>query len=149
MGHLRSSNEVNGLRQSQNSSTLGLLEVIGSNQYDEDLTTLKTKFTDEAEKSHLDLQKWILPQLKTVVKASGDGSSYTTKRGPISLPEFKGDPNVQPFLKFLVWLSQWEKLIKEYDEKFWSRLLSEKLDAAASENIVGFEDQYKQAMEHY
>ena len=36
----------------------------------------------------------------------------------------------------------------EYDEKFWSRLLSEKIDDAASEKIVGFEDQYKEAMEH-
>ena len=125
-----------------------LLEVVSSNQDAEDLTDLKAKFKDDAEVTYLELQKWILPQLKAVVKTSGGGASSSTKREPISLPEFKGDPVDQPFLKFPVWLKQWEKLIGEYDEKFWSRLLCEKLDDAASEKIVGLEDKYSEAMEY-
>ena len=125
-----------------------LLEVVSSNQDAEDLTDLKSRFKDEAEVTYLELQKWILPQLKAVVKTSGGGSSNSTKREAISLPEFKGDPEDQPFLKFPVWLKQWEKLIGDYDEKFWSRLLCEKLDDAACEKIVGLEDKYGEAMEY-
>ena len=125
-----------------------LLEVVSSNQGAEDLTDLKGKFKNDAEVTYLELQKWILPQLKAVVKTSGGGASSSTKREPISLPEFKGDPVDQPFLKFPVWLKQWEKLIGEYDEKFWSRLLCEKLDDAATEKIVGLEDKYGEAMEY-
>ena len=129
-----------------------VLEVAGLNHDAEDLTELKTKFKDKAEDAYLTQQKWILPQLKSVVKTSGGAVggavSRTTRREAISLPEFKGDPEEQPFLKFPVWLSQWEKLIGEYDEKFWSRLLSEKLDDAGKEKIVGFEDKYPEAMMH-
>ena len=124
-----------------------LLEVVSSNHNEEDLTELKEKFKDKAEESYLTLQKWVLPQLKGIVKTSGGGSSGTTKREAISLPDFKGDPDSQPFLKFPVWLSMWEKLIVDYPEQHWSRLLSEHLDDIASEKFVGLEDKYKEAME--
>ena len=85
-----------------------------------DVTGVKKKFEDEAELAFLELQKWVLPQLKlssSVVKTSG-GDSTSTRRERVSLPEFKGDVKASPFLKFPVWLSQWEKMIGDYEEKW-------------------------------
>ena len=56
--------------------------------------------------TYVELQKWILPQLRAVVKTSRGGASSLKKREPISLPESKGDPEDQLFLKFPVWLKQ-------------------------------------------
>ena len=115
-----------------------------------DVADVRKKFEEDAESAFLDLQKWVLPKLKVssasaVVKTSG-GDSSSTRRERVSLPEFKGDVKASPFLKFPVWLSQWEKMIGDYEEKWWTRLLERHLDEAALTKIVGFEENYAEAM---
>ena len=114
-----------------------------------DVADVKKEFEEDAEKAFLDLQSWVLPKLKVSstshVKTSG-GDLSSTRRERVKLPEFKGDVKASPFLKFPIWLAQWEKMIGDYEEKWWSRLLESNLDEAALEKIVGYEDNYSEAM---
>ena len=64
------------------------------------------------------------------------------------MPGFKGDIKSSPFLKFPVWLNKWEKIIVDYEDKLWNRLLQKKLNEAALRKIVGFKD-YVEAMKYW
>ena len=113
------------------------------------MADVKKKFEESANVEFLNLQKWVLPKLKVSgssdVKTSGGKSlPSTTKRESVSLPEFKGDMKASPFLKFPIWLNQWEKMIGDYEEKWWTRLLERHLDESAL--IVGLENNYAEAM---
>ena len=114
----------------------------------QDTKDIQEKFAVQAEKMFIDTQAWLLSQLKDVSITSGgsSGSSSSTKKEAVKLPRFQGDEKMMPFLKFPIWLSQWNTLIEEYDEKWRSGLLFEHLDESARLKFVGYETDYPEAM---
>ena len=80
------------------------------------------------------------------------GSSYSaTKRETVMLPKFSGDEKTA-FLQYPIWKKQWNSHISEYEIKYRATMLLNHLDSKATDQIVGFETEYDQAMEkldHY
>ena len=68
------------------------------------------------------------------------------KKEAVRLPTFKGDESCSPFLKYPTWRKEWDKLIVEYDERWYSNILNRQLDEAAREQYVGYESDYNEAM---
>ena len=75
----------------------------------------------------------------------------TTKRETVMLPQFSGDEK-SAFLQYPVWKKQWLSHISEYEMKYRATMLLNHLDAKAKEHIIGYENEYDNAMEkleHY
>ena len=69
-----------------------------------------------------------------------------TKRETVMLPAFSGDEKTA-FLQYPIWKKQWSSHISEYEVKYRATMLLNHLDAKAKEQIVGFENEYEQAMD--
>ena len=129
-----------------------LCEVISLNS-GEDLSVLKDTFKDKAEATYLALQKWVMPYLKCAAKGSdvtvktSGGMQGSTRKEQVCLPKFQGDEKSSPFLQFPIWNQEWQLLIPEYEEKWWSRMLLDHLDDAAKSKFVGYETNYSEAMQ--
>ena len=91
-----------------------MAETVGID-HNEDSTDIKQKFTDEAEKEFIEVQKVVLERLKDTSggKASSSSSSRgdSVKKEAVKLPMFQGSEKSSPFLKFPVWKQRWETLI--------------------------------------
>ena len=115
----------------------------------QDVSDVNERFAEDAEAPYLESQKWMLCELKTEAvtsfEASADGICKT-KREAVQLPSFKGSERDSPFLEFPTWLSQWNNLIVDYEEKVRARLLYEHVDVAAREKFCGFDRNYDEAM---
>ena len=118
-----------------------------------DMTEVKEKFIEHAEKTFAETQKWLLSELKDTSKTSGGkdtpvacAKSSKGKTESVPLPSFQGDSKTSPFLKFPVWKSQWDILIQDYDKKYHTTLLCKYLDDTACNKFVGWEDNYEEAM---
>ena len=120
----------------------------------QDMSDLNEKFAQDAETPYLECQKWMLGQFKAAAEAAAATStvvsppdaSCKTKREAVQLPSFKGGDKESPFLEFPTWLSQWNNLIVDYEEKVRARLLYEHVDAAARDKFCGFDRNYEEAM---
>ena len=116
-----------------------------------DITVTRDLFLKDAETVYLEFRNSVLKNMKDAASSTSGGdssSSFTTKKEPVKLPDFSGDEkgSPSPFLTFPVWLKQWKGMIVDYEEKFRDRLLCEKLDAAARTKIIGFENDYEEAL---
>ena len=115
-----------------------------------DINEVNLKFIDNAEKTFLETQKWLLSELKDTSSTSGGESrsitSRSTKKEQVKLPSFEGDDKKSPFLKFPTWKEQWELLITDHENKWWPRLLWDHLDDVARGKFVGWESNYDEAM---
>ena len=69
-----------------------------------------------------------------------------TKRETVMLPKFSGDEK-SAFLKYPVWKLQWEDHIQEYEPKYRATMLLNHLDEKATQQIIGLENKYDDAME--
>ena len=64
------------------------------------------------------------------------------------LPKFFGEKKSrQPFLKYPIWLKNWQSHIVDYEEKSRANMLMSHLDNEAQKHIIGLENEYKQSME--
>ena len=62
------------------------------------------------------------------------------------LPKFSGEEKTA-YLKYPVWKEEWNSHITEYEEKYRATMLLNHLDAKATDQIIGLENDYDQAME--
>ena len=110
---------------------------------------VRKKFADHAEKAFVETQKIVLEKLQNtsggVEKTVPSGSS--TKKEAVKLPSFQGSEKSSPFLKFSSWLTEWEKMIVDFDPKWHVSLLKQHLDDDAKTTIIGCENNYEEALE--
>ena len=121
----------------------------------QDMTAINKTFLDKAETPFIALQKLMIVQLKdapvlqTPVETVVPHKHSNTKQESVGLPEFKGEEKgkeLSPYLKYPVWRKQWDVLIVGYDEDWRSSILNQKLDDAARNTFVGYENDYTEAM---
>ena len=116
----------------------------------QDLADINQRFIDDAETHYIALQKWVLSELKDapVKPAASESttSSSTTKKEPVCLPRFKGEEKDDPYLQYPIWRAQWDKIIVTYEEPWRTSMLTTHIDKAAQEQIVGYENNYEEAM---
>ena len=130
------------------------LVALGSVDPLKDTKEHQDSFVTTVEKPFVVTQKWFLSQLKDSAtsplstKVSSSKSS-NTKKEAVTLPEFKGDLSSvpSPYLSYPVWRKRWDALISEYDEKYRIDFLLDRLDDAARDKFVGYEQNYTGAME--
>ncbi len=130
-------------------SVKGLLVKLAGVDQTKDITDIRKKFVDEAEKVYLDFHKDIIQELKDIIPTSGgSGRNYSTKKEAVKLPTFAGDEmsSPSPFLSFPIWFKQWEAMIPDYDVKYRARLLCDHIDVTARSKFTGFEDNFPEAM---
>ena len=90
-----------------------------------------------------------VPQVQTSSSASEpriSSSSSNTKKETVKLPKFSGDEKTA-YKLYPVWRKQWDSHIMDYEEKSRSTMLLDHLDKWALEQIVGYENEYVEAME--
>ena len=112
--------------------------------------TYLAKSFEEIQKGFLDTKKLLLTGIKGEMDLStseGNSRINSMKKEEIRLPSFKGDEKCFPYLRYSVWRKQWDLLIVEYEERWWSGLLWDHLDEVARSHYVGWETDYKEAME--
>ena len=115
--------------------------------HSQDITDITKTFVEKAETLYLDLQKWVLSELKnSPAKASSESARGTTKKEPVCLPRFQGDEKEDPYLQYPIWRVQWDKVIDTYEEPWRCTMLTTHIDKAALDQIVGFENNYVEAM---
>ncbi len=73
-------------------------------------------------------------------------SSSNTKKETVKLPKFSGDEKTA-YKLYPIWRKQWDSHIMDYEEKSRSTMLLDHLDKWALEQIVGYENDYVEAME--
>ena len=72
-------------------------------------------------------------------------SSCNTKKETVKLPKFNGDEKTA-YKTYPVWRKQWDSHIMDYEEKSRSTMLLNHLDELALEQIVGYKNEYVEAM---
>ena len=121
----------------------------------QDMTAINKTFLDKADTPFIALQKLMIVQLKDApvlqkpVETVAPPKHSNTKQESVGLPEFKGEEKgkeLSPYLKYPVWRKQWDVLILGYDEDWRSSILNQKLDDAARNTFVGYENDYNEAM---
>ena len=119
------------------------------------MTAINKTFLDKAETPFIALQKLMIVQLKeapvlqTPLETVVPHKHSNTKQESVGLPEFKGEEKkkeLSPYLKYPVWRKQWDVLIVGYDEDWRSSIFNQKLDDAARNTFVGYENDYNEAM---
>ena len=118
----------------------------------QDMSDINKQFIDEAEMSFIELQKWMMLELKDVpvpgkpVESEKKGIVSSTRSEKVKHPEFKGDEKESPYLTYPIWRKQWDLLIAGYDEYSHATFLYDKLDATARSKFIGYENDYTEAM---
>ena len=117
-----------------------------------DTKPLRDLFVTDVEDQFNTAQIWFISALKDSPEElpqptpSTSSHSSSMKKEPVGLPNFKGDENHSPFLKFPIWRKEWEKLIVEYPDSWHCNLLNKHVDEHAREQYVGYETDYKIAL---
>ena len=144
-------------------SLRGKLVTLGGISKDVDITEYRDDFVEQVEKPFLSTQKWFLSQLKNSTttplqlsrssalpssSSSSSSSASNTKKEPVKLPSFKGDltSSPSPYVMYPSWRSRWDLLIAEFESKFRINFLLERLDDAALEKVIGYEQDYVGAL---
>ena len=125
-----------------------IIKVAGMD-HTQDVTEINNKFVNDAEKIFVDMQKWMLSELRnspSIIGGTATVSDRSTRKESVRLPSFKGDEKESPFLKFPIWKKQWEVVIVEYEEKWRAGLLWDHVDEAARGKFVGYETDYREAL---
>ena len=129
----------------------GLLAKLAGVDQSQDISEVQKKFVDNAETVYLEFHKAVVKDMKDIPTSRGTTSTSdnTTKKEVVKLPEFVGDEksSPSPFLTFPVWLKQWNSMIVDYSEKYRDRMLCDHLDSDARSKFIGFESDYKEAMD--
>ena len=105
-----------------------------------DITQIRDKFVNDAEKAFLEFHSAVAKDIKDSPTSGGSSvPDKSTKKEAVRLPKFVGEENSSPspFLTFPVWLKQWKSMITDYDEKYRDRMLCDHIDAAARSKFVG------------
>ena len=138
------------------------LVALGSIDSTKDTKVHQDSFVANVEKPFAVTQKWFLSQLKDTPSlispssslsgknvVSGSSLASNTKKEAVTLPSFKGDlsSSPSPYLTYPVWRKRWDTLIGEYDRKWHINFLLDRLDDAARNQFVGYEEDYEGAME--
>ena len=136
---------------SEFSALKGLLTKLAGVDLDQDIADVQQKFVDDAEKVYLDFHAAVVKDLKDPSPTSGGKSTSdtSTKKEAVKLPRFVGDEksSPSPFLTFPVWLKQWKSMIVDYSEKYHDRMLCDHIDSHARSKFVGFDNDYKEALD--
>ena len=94
------------------------------------------------------LKEAVPVQTAAETSVTGGGGGCKTKKEPITLPKFSiEEKSGQPFLKYPIWLKNWQSHIADYKVKLRANMLMSHLDNEAQKHIISLENEYKQAME--
>ena len=121
---------------------------------DLDATDITGEFDKDVDEVFNAAKTVVLSDLKDAPLTSGGAASSPStsvghslvRREPVSLPKFEGDEKKTSFLDFPVWKEQWDLQIKDYDEHFRIGMLKNHIDEAAKQKIIGYENNYVEAM---
>ena len=135
-------NEWSKVEDEFNALKLKVIETVGYDDEAQLSAEVQKKFAGFAEKTFLESQKFVLEKLKNTsggIQKLVSTSGGSTKKEAVKLPSFEGSEKSSPFLKFSTWLTEWEKMIVDYDPKWHVTLLKQHLDEDAKTTFIGCE----------
>ena len=113
-----------------------------------DIADVHELFLKDAESVYIKFRNSVVKDIKNTLPLRTSGGDSSIKKEPVKLPHFSGDEkgSPSPFLTFPIWLKQWKSTIVLFKEDFRDQFLCDKLDATARRKIIGFENNYPEAM---